>query len=71
MRAGTVGIGTSLAGSTALQTHAYISHYVLCLCDLFLSETHNVDLLLRILTAYNFLALIEEIEKLTAIDLVK
>jgi hypothetical protein len=71
MRAGTVGVGTGLTRSTALQAHADISHYVLSLSDLFLSEAHNVDLLLSILAAYNFLTLIKEIEKFPAVDFVK
>lgn len=69
--AGTVGVGTRLARGTALEAHADISHYVISLCDLFLSQAHNVHFLLRILSANNFLTLIEEIEKFPAVDFVK
>jgi hypothetical protein len=62
MRAGTVGVGARLARGAALEAHADISHYVLSLSDLLLSEAHNINLLFGIFTAYNFLALIKQIK---------
>lgn len=67
----TVGVGTGLAGRATLQPHADVGHDVLGLRDLLLSEADDVDLLLGVFAANNFLALIEQVVELAAVDLVE
>lgn len=50
VRARAVGIGTGLAGGTTLQARRDVGHDLFCSNDGFFSETHNINLLLGILS---------------------